>query len=249
MPTQQQPLANGHASLFGATTKHYGGVPGPAKRLGPPVQNSNAPANHCRGLPTLGAALLGCGAEHGTANTMPTQSQLHTNGRPGPTNAMGPYHGGVGAVAGRLGLGVAQGYLPDEHLGGIEVVGRELLLWVGQHGTPCTMPAGAQLGAFGRAGIVGGARKHHCGASAVAAAPGPTPGSNPPPVGPGAYWLKWEGVVAGVPTVGKACGVAGQVPTKGQLLANGYTSLHPAIAKHCGGVRSFAARLGQTKND
>ena len=89
------------------------------------------------------------------------------------------------------------------------MVGRELLLWVEQHGTPGTMPAAAQLGAFGRANIVGGVGKCHGGASAVAAAPGPTPGSNPPPVGPGACWLGLEGVVAGVPAVGKACGVAG----------------------------------------
>ena len=65
----------------------------------PPVQHNRAPANHYRNPPTLGAAVLGFGAKHGTGGTMPTNAQPTTNGRPDPTNAMGPYHGGVAVVA------------------------------------------------------------------------------------------------------------------------------------------------------
>ena len=77
----------------------------------------------------------------------------------------------------------------------------------------------------------------------MAAALGLRPGSNPPSVKPYAYWLKWENVLAEMPAVSKACGAAGQIPTKNQLLANGYSSLRIAILKHYGGMYKFAERL------
>merc|ERR1712166_840808 len=151
-------------------------------------------------------------------------------------NAMTLYHGGFAAVADRLGLEMTQGHLPDHHWHDFEVVGRELLLWIDQHGTPGTMPTNAQLLASGRGDIAGGISNHHSGFKAVTAALGLIPGSNPPSVKPGVYWLKWENVEAEMPTVSKACGVAGQMPTDYQLLANGYTSLAHAIYKHYGGL-------------
>merc|ERR1712086_1243318 len=103
---------------------------------------------------------------------------------------------------------------------------------MGQRGTPGTMPTNAQLFASGRADLAGGISKHHRGFKAVAAALGLIPGSNPPSVKPIAYWLEWENVSAEMPTVSKACGVAEQMPTQQQLCANGYSSLHSAIAKY-----------------
>merc|ERR1711957_483161 len=85
--------------------------------------------------------------------------------------------------------------------------------------------------------------RHHSGIKAVTAALGLIPGSNPPSVKPGTYWLEWENVEAEMPTVSKACGVPEQMPTKNQLLANGYTSLANAIPKTYGGLYKFAARL------
>merc|ERR1711935_159017 len=58
-----------------------------------PMQHSNAPANHYRELPPLRAALLEFGTEHGTANTMPTKTQLEANGRSDLTSAITKYHG------------------------------------------------------------------------------------------------------------------------------------------------------------
>merc|ERR1712166_1552784 len=158
-------------------------------------------------------------------------------------NAMTLYHGGFAAVADRLGLEMTQGHLPDHHWHDFEVVGRELLLWIDQHGTPGTMPTHAQLFASGRADLAGGIRKHHSGYKAVTTALGLKAGSNPPSVKPGAYWREWENVLAEMPAVSKACGVPGQMPTRHQLRANGYSSLNNAIRNHYGGFHKFTERL------
>ena len=207
-----------------------------------PMQHNIAPANHFQELSTLEAALLEFVAEHGTANTMPTEAQLQSNGRSDLAHAL-QRHGGSAAVAGRLGLEMTQEQAPDHYWEDPEVMKRELLLWIEQHGTPGTMPTESQLCVSGRADIVNGIRKYHGGIKAVTATLGLVPGSNPPSVKPGAYWLEWENVMAEMPAVSKACGVAEQMPTKNQLLANGYTSLYSAIAKHYGGVYKFAERL------
>ena len=65
------------------------------------------------------------------------------------------------------------------------------------------------------------------------------------PVKPGGYWREWENVLAEMPTVRNACGVAEQMPTQQQFCANGYTSLYKAIQKHYGGMYKFAERLDQ----
>merc|ERR1711957_215652 len=69
-----------------------------------PMQHNIALPNHFQELTTLRAALLEFRAEHGTANTMPTQAQLNTNGRSDLVGAISRHHGGMAAVAGRLGL-------------------------------------------------------------------------------------------------------------------------------------------------
>ena len=243
MPTAQQLFANGYSSLAVAISKHYGGMHKFAERLDLPMQHSNALPNHYRDFSTLEAALLEFVAEHGTGNTMPTEAQLVINGRSDLAGAMTRYHGGSVAVAGRLGLEMAQDHLPDHYWKDFEMVGRALLLWIDQHGTPGTMPTQAQLCAFGRADLARGIKEYHRGIKAVTAALGLRPGSNPPSVHPAACWLKWENVLAEMPAVGKACGAAGQMPKDHQLRANGYTSLADAISKHYGGMYEFAERF------
>merc|ERR1712166_1083309 len=95
-------------------------------------------------------------SEHGTGKTMPTKALLQSNGRSDLVGAMQLYHGGMEAVAGRLGLEMAQDYLPDHHWKDLEVVERELLLWIDQHGTPGTMPTKAQLLVSGRGDMAQG---------------------------------------------------------------------------------------------
>ena len=243
MPTDHQLQANGYSTLRSAIYKHYGGLYAFAARLESPMQHTIVPNKHFQELTTLETALLEFAAEHGTANTMPTQSQLKAHRRSDLTHAISRYHGGFPAVADRLGLEMTQDRLPDQHWKDLKVVERALLLWTKQHGTPGTMPTNGQLGASGRADIIGGISKHHGGIKAVTAALGLRPGSNPPSVKPYAYWLKWENVEAEMPTVSKACGVAGWMPTQPQLQANGYTSLDNAIRKHYGGFYKFQQRL------
>merc|ERR1712166_278578 len=179
---------------------------------------------------------------------MPTQAQLFAHGRSDLAGAITRHHDGFPAVADRLGLEMTQDHLPDQHWKDFEVVERALLLCIEQHGTPGTMPTEAQLKTSGRADIAEGIKKYHNGIKAVTAALGLRPGSNPPSVKPGTYWLKWENVLAEMPAVSKACGVPEQMPTQNQLLASGYSSLYSAIAKHYGGMYNFAERLNQTKN-
>ena len=248
MPTQDQLLANGYSTLSNAIYKHYGGMYKFAVRLELPMQHTNVPNNHFRDLPPLQAALMEFVAEHGTANTMPTQPQLKANGRSDLSNAISRYHGGFAAVADRLGLEMTQDHSPDQHWTDFKVVERELLMWIEQHGTPGTMSTYAQLSASGRADLASGIAKYHRGFKAVTAALGLIPGSNPPSVKPYAYWLEWENVLADMPSVSKAYVVPGQMPTQRQLLANGYTSLDKAIYKHYGGFRGFAKRLNPSKN-
>ena len=243
MPTDMQLQANGYTSLTTAIRKHYGGLYKFAARLELPMQHKNAVANHFRELPPLQAALLEYVAEHGTANTMPTQAQLCTHGRLDLGNAISLYHGGSPAVADQLGLEMAQEQAPDYYWKDFEVVEREVLLWIKQHGTPGTMPTDSQLFVSGRGDLAGGIRKHHRGFKAVTAALGLRPGSNPPSVKPTAYWREWENVKAEMLAVSKACGVSGYMPTQQQLLANGYTSLNKAIRDHYGGFYKFQQRF------
>ena len=243
MPTKNQLLANGYSSLYTAIHKHYGGIYKSAARLELPMQHKNAVAFHFRDTQTLQAALQNVVAELNTGNTMPTQSQLVNHGRSDLTGAISRYHGGMAAVADRLGLEMMQEHLPDQHWKDLKVVEREVLLWVEQHGTPGTMPTNAQLYVSGRADLAQGIRSYHSGYKAVTAALGLKPGSNPPAVKPYAYWLKWENVEAEMPGVSKACGVPGYMPTDRQLQANGYSSLAKAIGKHYGGMHKFSERL------
>ena len=245
MPTQHQLLSNGYSLLAKAIQKHYGGFYKFAARLDLPMQHTRAPANHFRDLPILQAALLEFVAEHGTANTMPTNAQLETHGRSDLNNAMKRYHGGATAVASKVGLEMAQDHLPNHYWKDLKVVERELLLWIEQHGTPGTMPTDAQLLVSGRADMAKGIRSYHSGYKAVTAALGLKPGSNPPSVKPIAYWRDWENVLAEMPAVSEACGVSEQMPTQQQLLANGYSSLNNAIHKHYGGLYKFQQRLDQ----
>merc|ERR1711935_418594 len=163
MPTQDQLFANGYSTLYKAITKHYGGLYEFAARIELPMQHTNARANHFRDPSTLHAALMKFVAEHGTGKTMPTNAQLQTNGRSDLKNAISRYHGGATAVAGRLGLEMAQDYLPDHHWKDFEVVERALLLWIDQRGTPGTMPTSSQLHVSGRSDIAGGISNHHGG--------------------------------------------------------------------------------------
>ena len=208
-----------------------------------PMQHNNAPANHFRDLPPLQAALLEFVAEHGTGKTMPTKAQLDTHGRSDLRHAISKYHGGYPAVADRLGLEMTQDHLPDHYWKDLKVVERELLLWIEQHGTPGTMPTESQLFVSGRGDMAKGIQNYHSGFKAVTAALGLKPGSNPSSVKPGAYWREWENVEAEMQAVSKACGAPEQMPTKNQLLANGYSSLYQAIHKHYGGMYKFAERL------
>ena len=126
------------------------------------MPHNRALPNHFQELTTLEAALLEFRAEHGTTNTMPTYAQLESNGRSDLYHAI-KRHGGSVAVAGRLGLEMAQEQAPDRYWEDPEVMKRELLLWIEQHGTPGTMPTQTQLRTSGRGDIAGGIREHHGG--------------------------------------------------------------------------------------
>ena len=92
------------------------------------------------------------------------------HGRSDLANAISRYHGGLPAVADRLGLEMTQEHLPDQHWKDLKVVERELLLWIDQHGTPGTMPTNAQLVVSGRVDMAQGIRNYHSGYKTVIAA-------------------------------------------------------------------------------
>jgi hypothetical protein len=249
MPTYQQLSANGYSTLATATSKHHGGMHKFAERLDLPMQHNQALPNHFQEFQTLEAAVLEFAAVHEIATkTMPTVAQLGFHGRSDLANAM-PRHGGLKAVAGRLGLEMSQDHLPNHYWKDAEVMREELLQWIEQHGTPGTMPTKAQLITSGRADIVNGISTYHRGFKAVAAALGLRPGSNPPSVKPLAYWQQWENAEAEMPAVSKACGVPGKMPTLDQLRVNGYSSLEVAIVECHGGMHKFAERLNRVHHD
>merc|ERR1712166_279420 len=100
---------------------------------------------------------------------MPTQSQLVAHGRSVLAGAITKYHGGMAALAGRLGLEMSYDKLPDQHWEDLKVVERELLLWIDQRGTPGTMPTESQLYVSGRSDLSNGIQKYHRGIKAVTA--------------------------------------------------------------------------------
>jgi SAM-dependent methyltransferase len=146
MPTGQEFEDAGFSGLAQAIVKHHGGIDAVARRLGLSAERQARVRN--KGLDdvaTFERALLTFIAEHGEAGRMPTLAQFKQHGRSDLGRAIRRHHGGVRAVADRLGLALGYKKQQDRYWADFANVARELTAFVDEHGTPGVMPTNNQF--------------------------------------------------------------------------------------------------------
>lgn len=174
----------------------------------------------------------------GAPGVMPTAQALRAAGRHDLDRAI-RIHGGIVAVAERLGLAHRGQRRPRGYWSNPANVDRELLAFVAERGQPGVMPTQSALAAAGRDDLAnaiaraGGqyatARRLGLRAADTRRAPN--------------YWTDFASLERELRAFVTEPGRLQRMPTLGELLAAGRFDLHYAVQRH-GGFRAVAARLG-----
>ena len=142
MPTDYELRASGRADLSVAISRHGGGYPAVARRLG---LHSSAPKpdGYWNDASVVDEGLMGFIIAHGTPGHMPTQRALSQAGRADLANAIARVGGGWSGVAGRLGLQLVE--KPKNYWNDRDNVRAAILSFNGWRGRPGEMPTKIDL--------------------------------------------------------------------------------------------------------
>ncbi|MBN2475903.1 MAG: hypothetical protein JXB62_14925 [Pirellulales bacterium] len=197
------------------------------------------PKGYWKNLANVKREILAFVAAHGEPGVMPTITQLRRAGHGSLTTAIHNYHGDFHEVARKLRLSIAQrrkGYWKD-----FANVRREVLAFVAQHGRPGVMPTLAELRDAGHGGLVSAVHQYHSDVYEVARRLGLAP-----PNKPKGYWKDFANVRRELLAFIARHGIAGMMPTEGELRQTGHSSLTFAICQYHGDFYQVARRLNLT---
>jgi len=237
MPIKVELLRAGRGDLAKALIKH-GGIEVVAERLGlrlPPYKRKRH--GYWEDFANVTSELQNFIAEHGIPGVMPTQNDLTQAGLSSLTNAI-DHHGGIYAVAERLGLRLSHAQHPDGYWDDFVNVERELLAFASEYGTPGVMPSRNDLRQAGLHDL-NGALKKHGGTSAVAKRL-----NLQPKIKPMGHWDDFTNVERALSAYIYEYGTLGVMPTTSELQKAGQNSLVIAITQKHGGMALVAERLG-----
>jgi hypothetical protein len=148
-------------------------------------------------------------------------------------------HGGIMAVAQRLGLVYDSRCKPPRYWQDLAVIDRELLAFIAAHGEPGVMPKKATLTAAGR-GDLENAISRAGGQYVTAQRLGLRPADTRRPHN---QWADFAEMERELRAFVEEPGRPQRMPSLGELIAAGRFDLHYAVQRH-GGVRMVAQRLG-----
>ena len=182
--------------------------------------------------------LLAFIAERGPAGVMPAHVMLQSAGRGDLSHAM-HRHGGVLAVAERLGLTRGDRCKPPRYWQDPAVIDRELLAFIAAHGEPGVMPTQSALVAAGRgdlANAIGRAGGLYATAQRLGLRPADTRRAPN-------HWADIAELERELRAFVAEPGRPQRMPSLRELIAARRFDLHYALQRH-GGVRAMAERLG-----
>ncbi len=182
------------------------------------------PPGYWDDIAVLERELLAFIAEHGAPGVMPTHTMLRSAGRGDLSRAM-HQHGGIMAVAERLGLMYDSRCKPPRYWQDLAVIDREVLAFIAAHGEPGVMPKKATLTAAGRRDLE----------NAISRGGGQYVTPN--------HWADFANLERELRDFVEKPGRPQRMPTLGELIAAGRFDLHYAVQRN-GGVRTVAERLG-----
>lgn len=238
MPIKAELLKAGRGDLAKAIIKGHGGIEVVAERLGLQLPSyKRKKRGYWEDFANVTSELQNFIAEHGVPGVMPTQADLTRAGPTSLANAI-DHHGGIYAVAERLGLRLSHARRSDGYWDDFVNVERELLAFVSEYGTLGVMPSRNDLRQAGLHDLNGALEKHG-GTSVVAERL-----NLKPKIKPMGHWDDFKNVEAALGTYIEEQGAAGVMPTISELRHTGLNSLAVAITKKYGGVATVAKRLG-----
>ncbi len=238
MPIKAELLKAGRGDLAKAIIKTHGGIEAVAERLGLQLpSHKRKKRGYWEDFANVTSELQNFIAEHGVSGVMPTQNDLTRVGLSSLANAI-DYHGGIYAVAQRLGLCLSHTQHPNGYWDDFVNVERELLAFVSEHGTPGVMPSRGDLRQAGLHDLNGALEKHG-GTPAVAKRL-----NLKPKIKPMGHWDDFTNVEKALSAYIAEHGIPGVMPTHSELQRAGQSSLSIVITKKHGGVAHVAERLG-----
>lgn len=167
---------------------------------------------------------------------MPKQEELKQAGYNSLIMAI-DLHGGIFAVAQRLGLQLSHAQHPDGYWDDFSNIERELFAYIQEHGTQEIMPSRAKLIKAGL-GDLAGAFDRYGGSSAVASRLGLQM-----KIKPMGHWDDFSNVESALFTYIEEYGATGVMPTASELQKTGQNSLVIAMTQKHGGNTRVAQRL------
>ncbi len=196
------------------------------------------PPGYWNDFAVLEQELLAFIAEHGNAGVMPTHIMLRSAGRGNLSQAM-HQHGGIMAVAQRLGLMYDYRCKPPRYWQDLATIDREVLDFIAAHGEPGVMPKKTALEAAGRgdlANAISRAGGHYAAAQRLGLRPADSRRAHD-------HWADFANLERELRAFVEEPSRPQRMPTLAELIAAGRFDLHYAVQRN-GGVRAVAERLG-----
>ena len=240
MPTLTELNQAGQGDLAAAISRH-GGIGAVAQRMGLQLGSSSHPNGYWNEFSHVELELRSFIEEQGTSGIMPTAVQLENAGYGNLLHGIAK-HGGVTALARRLGLRLSSTAKPSGYWNDFAHVERELYQYLQEQGTPDVMPTQSELSKAGRQDLVNAIQGKHGGFTVVSQRLGlqqRTSGKQP------GYWKDFANVEYELRSWITTHGLPETMPRLQILRQAGQTGLATAIAKH-GGFPAVAQRLGLT---
>jgi hypothetical protein len=234
MPTRSELRKAGQSDLDSALNK-YGGSKAVAERLG--FECSIKPMGYWDDFANVAEALQTFIQEQGTPSVMPTNSELQRAGQSSLAGAI-KKHGGISAVAERVGLRLSYTAKPGGYWDDITTVENELRSFIEAEGKPGIMPTSGALQKAGRGDLVT-AITNHGGFPALAERFGFVYSYT---AKPDRYWSDFANIQREIFDFIQAQGSQGIMPTSIELSNASKHSLAAAINAH-GGFHAVAERL------
>ena len=237
MPAYSVLLEAGRSDLLQGM-KHHGAIAGVCQRLGWYPASNTKPRSYWLDFDHVQHELLAFIQSFGQPGIMPTKSDFQRHAHQALYRAF-PLHGGIRAVAARLGLQMTATAKPLGYWQDFENVKRELLAFIRSSGQPGVMPTYTQFVAYHRTDLLAACRPHG-GLLAVAQRLGlQRPGASKP-LG---YWADFANVESELRAFLQTQEDQTFLPTRRVLIQAGRHDLAYALYRH-GGTTLVAARLG-----
>lgn len=237
MPLSTELEEAGQSSLVQAITNIHGGFEAVAKRL--QLTYESRRHGYWADVANIENEVRGLAQRLGTPDVMPTQEQLGALGG-GIKRAIIKNHGGLRALAKKLGLRLSYKRKPKGHWNDFQNFEQELRTYIEKFGKCGTMPTQGELASANRSDLLHAITRHYGGMQAVAEILNLELSHNIKPQG---YWEDEPSFRRELFEYIEKHGKEGLMPTAAKLARDGRNDLVNAM-RHQGGIPDVAQRYG-----